>query len=74
MRAKSILLSKTFWVNLVATLLALLEVTQVTNLLGPGGIEIVLGITGVINVVLRTWTTTAVEVRGTRATDAGLTE
>jgi hypothetical protein len=74
MRAKSILLSKTFWVNVAAILLMILEDQEAIAII-PDVVEAhMVKILAVINVILRAWTKTEVQFRGVSPTDAKLSE
>lgn len=62
MDSKSILSSKTFWVNVITILIAIITITDPT-LLGISA-EQLLWISGMLNIVLRFITTGAVHLPG----------
>ncbi len=61
--AKSILLSKVFWANVVAIIAGMLEAKDVIDVLPNAVLPYLASIVAVINIVLRTITTQPVEVR-----------
>ena len=62
MDSKPWYLSKTVWVNIITTLIAVLTLLTEGTLLPAGALPWVLSVVGVLNVVLRIWfTDTAIE-------------
>jgi hypothetical protein len=51
--AQSILVSKTFWINVGITILAIAEAKDVINVLPPGVMKYVPSVVAVINILLR---------------------
>lgn len=51
--AQSILLSKTFWINVGITILAIAQAQDVINILPPGALKYVPSLVAVINILLR---------------------
>jgi len=56
---KPLLVSKTFWVNLIGTLISILALVQDSPLVPPEALPWVALVVGVLNLVLRIWFTDA---------------
>jgi len=54
---KNIWESKTFWLNIVTTLLLSFELTQVVDILSTDQLKILGILTGVLNIILRVYLT-----------------
>ena len=72
MNSKSILLSKTFWFNVAAILLALMEAQEIINVFPPHWLKYFTAVIAAINIVFRTITRQPVEARLPRRTPMGL--
>ena len=63
MRAKSILLSKTFWVNLVAALTMVLEESELTDIIPDAYEGHIIAFIAIVNIILRVWTVQPVAMK-----------
>lgn len=51
------LYSKTFWFNAVVTMIAILELAPLSLNLPEGYLQVILFISGILNIILRVWFT-----------------
>lgn len=49
--------SKTLWLNMITTVIMVLELTQVIDIMGTEQIKVAAAIVAILNVVLRVWYT-----------------
>lgn len=56
-QSKPLWKSKTFWFNIIATIIALLSAPQIVELVGPAvGVSTVTAVVAALNVIVRLWT------------------